>query len=267
MARRLADPSGSAAPLLKRLRDADRRRPPSGADLVVAGMGGHVDQDGVRPVPDRLDRTAASSTAVAINGSAAIHDLELAISGRTSEDVGASPPGRHVRLRPRDVRAVRRRPAGMASAERGIGLGAALARGGLGTTAGPGLDSSLLVAARRRGHPPDGPRRDRHGHRPHDSPRSTAAALGKASLDDFRILCGTVVARWLNGGCLPESGQRRRSCRRSSSRPSPSPGTWATAARRPDHRQPRLPAALPRPVQRPATPRGRRDRADRSSRD
>ena len=68
---------------------------------------------------------------------------------------------------------------------------------------GPGLDASLLVAARRAGVPAT-------VHVAigtdivHMTPRLDGAALGRATLDDFRILCG-LVARieggvWLNLG-------------------------------------------------------------------
>ena len=80
-------PNQLAAPLLKRLRDRIVAAHTRG-DLVVAGMGGHVVKTGCGPyLIDWMHRGILNG--LAMNGSAAIHDLELAISGRTSEDVGA----------------------------------------------------------------------------------------------------------------------------------------------------------------------------------
>ena len=181
-----------AAPLLKRLRDrivAAHQR----GDLVVAGMGGHVVKTGCAPyLIDWMNRGILNG--LAMNGSAAIHDLELAISGRTSEDVGA-------RLLDGTFGFARETSELFAAAcrlaaERGIGLGAALGEV-VRDHGGPGLDSSLLVAARRLAIPLT-------VHVAigtdivHMTPALDGAALGKASLDDFRILCG-LVAR-LNGG-------------------------------------------------------------------
>ena len=71
---------------LKRLRDAivrahQARRP------IVAALGGHVVKTGCAPyLIDWIERGILQG--LALNGSAAIHDLELAIAGKTSEDVG-----------------------------------------------------------------------------------------------------------------------------------------------------------------------------------
>ena len=56
---------------------------------MLAAMGGHVIKTGCGPyLNDWIARGIAHT--VAMNGSAAIHDLELAIAGHTSEDVGAA---------------------------------------------------------------------------------------------------------------------------------------------------------------------------------
>jgi hypothetical protein len=55
---------------------------------VVAALGGHVIKTGCAPyLIDWIRRGVL--TAVCLNGSAAIHDVELALAGRTSEDVEA----------------------------------------------------------------------------------------------------------------------------------------------------------------------------------
>jgi hypothetical protein len=55
---------------------------------VVLAMGGHVIKCGLQPVLKQLIE-ADIITAVAMNGSAAIHDFEVSLIGATSEDVGA----------------------------------------------------------------------------------------------------------------------------------------------------------------------------------
>src|SRR5580698_6933780 len=58
---------------------------------IVWGLGGHVIKCGLTPVlADLMQRGYA--TAFALNGSASIHDFELAIAGHTSEDVEAVLP-------------------------------------------------------------------------------------------------------------------------------------------------------------------------------
>ena len=135
-----------------------------------------------------------------MNGSAAIHDLELAIAGKTSEDVGS-------RLMAGTFGFARETSALFAAAcdraaSASTGLGAALGEIVL-EHGGPGLDSSLLVAAHRANVPLS-------VHVAigtdivHMTPALDGAALGKAALDDFRALCGVVAKLaggvWLNVG-------------------------------------------------------------------
>ena len=185
-------PDQLAAKLLKRLRDRIVQAR-AGGNPVVAGMGGHVVKTGCAPyLIDWMQRGILNG--LAMNGSGAIHDLELAISGRTSEEVGP-------RLLEGTFGFARETSelfakATRLAAERGIGLGAALGDA-VQEHGGPGLDSSLLVTARRLGIPLT-------VHVAigtdivHMTPALDGAALGQATLDDFRILCG-LVAR-LNGG-------------------------------------------------------------------
>ena len=64
---------------------------------IIWGLGGHVIKCGLAPVLiDLMQRGYA--TAFALNGSAAIHDFEIALAGHTSEDVEAVlPDGRSAR--------------------------------------------------------------------------------------------------------------------------------------------------------------------------
>src|SRR5262249_15640291 len=170
-----------------------------GKRTVVAAVGGHVIKTGCAPyLIDWINRGVV--TAVAMNGSAAIHDFELALAGKTSEDVAAAlPSGQFGTVRETaDAFAVAARE----GAQNELSLGAALGRylHGL-TLAHP--ECSLVLAAYRAGIPctihvalgTD---------IVHMHPHVSGAALGEASLTDFRRLC-TVVAGlgygiWLNLG-------------------------------------------------------------------
>lgn len=58
---------------------------------IVWGLGGHVIKCGLAPVlADLMERGFV--TAFALNGSASIHDFEIALAGHTSEDVEAVLP-------------------------------------------------------------------------------------------------------------------------------------------------------------------------------
>lgn len=198
-------PAVLAVPELRRLRDAIVKAHSAGRP-VVAAMGGHVVKTGCAPyLIDWIQRGIL--TGLAMNGSAAIHDLELAIAGHTSEDVGA-------RLMAGSFGFARETSELFAqscrvAAERRCGLGAALGEI-VEAHGGPGVDSSLLVAARRRGIPLT-------VHVAigtdivHMTPLLDGAALGTATLDDFRLLCNEVGQMadgvWLNLGSavvLPE---------------------------------------------------------------
>jgi hypothetical protein len=186
------------ADALRRLCDAiilatDSKRP------VVAALGGHVVKTGCGVyLVDWIDRGILSG--LALNGSAAIHDLELAIAGKTSEDVGS-------RLMAGTFGFARETSDLFAAAcdraaSRSIGLGKALGELVL-EHGGPGLDHSLLVAAHRAGVPltihvaigTD---------IVHMTPALDGAALGQAALEDFRKTCAIVAQMaggvWLNIG-------------------------------------------------------------------
>src|SRR5262249_39510891 len=173
---------------------------------VGAALGGHVIKTGCAPyLIDWVERGLLK--AVALNGASAIHDLELAIAGKTSENVTMQlPAGQFGMARETaDAFAVAARN----GAKNELGLGWALGRylDGLDCLH---ADSSLLVAAYRAGIPCTV-----HMALGTDivtmHPHVCGASLGEASLTDFRRLC-TVVAGmrdgvWLNLGSavvLPE---------------------------------------------------------------
>jgi hypothetical protein len=191
-------PTVLAAQSFKQLRDAIVAAHYRSAH-VLAALGGHVIKTGCGPyLNDWIARGVL--TGVAMNGSAAIHDLELAVSGQTSEDVGprliAGTFGFARETSELFVAACDR------AAAHDVGLGTALGQVIL-EHGGPGLDASLLVTALRKGIPATV-----HvaigSDIVHMTPRLDGAALGRASLTDFRTLCGLVAhlenGVWLNLG-------------------------------------------------------------------
>jgi hypothetical protein len=191
-------PRQLAGNTLRRVRDHLCRAHSDGRP-VVAALGGHVIKTGCAPyLIDWVHRGVLS--AVAMNGSAAIHDFELALAGKTSEDVAASLPGGQfgTARETADAFAVAARE----GAQNELGLGAALGRylDGL-TCARP--ESRLVLAAYRAGIPctihvalgTD---------IVHMHPHVCGAALGEASMIDFRRLCTVVTGMrdgvWMNLG-------------------------------------------------------------------
>jgi hypothetical protein len=190
--------------LLWRIREARRRRAP-----ILWGIGGHVIKVGLGPMLIGLMRGGFIS-GIAMNGAALVHDFEIALAGNTSEDVEAGLGAGQF---------------GMA-AETGeyINEMAKLAwrtRIGYGEAAGQFLtssmldlkhqDSSVLIAAYRHRIPvtihlaigTDTP----HVHR-----SAEGAALGAATLHDFRLFCALikqmqpsgVYLNWGSAVLLPE---------------------------------------------------------------
>jgi hypothetical protein len=198
-------PRQLAANDLRRVRDHLCRANREGR-TVAAALGGHVIKTGCGPyLIDWIQRGLLG--AVVLNGAAAIHDFELAIAGKTSEDVGRSlPVGKFGMARETaDAFAV----AAHRGAEKERGLGAALGQY-LEEIQPAHADCSLILAAHRAGIPctihvalgTD---------IVHMHPHVSGAALGEASMLDFRILCSVVAGMehgvWLNLGSavvLPE---------------------------------------------------------------
>jgi hypothetical protein len=198
-------PRQLAANDLRRVRDHVCRAHRDGR-TVVAALGGHVIKTGCAPyLIDWVRRGVVS--AVVMNGAAAIHDFELALAGKTSEDVGRSlPTGRFGMARETaDAFAVAARN----GAQNDLGLGAALGQY-MDDLDCPHQEGSLLLAAHRAGVPctvhvavgTDVV---------HMHPHVCGAALGEATLTDFRRLCAVVSTLrdgvWFNLGSavlLPE---------------------------------------------------------------
>jgi hypothetical protein len=185
-------PKQLAANELRRVRDHVVRARREGKSVAVA-LGGHVIKTGCAPyLIDLINRGVVTS--VSMNGSAAIHDFELAYSGHTSEDVGAQLHAGRFGMARETADAFAAAANEGARNETGLGraLGAYLERAGCRHP-----EASLVLAAYRAGIPctihvafgTD---------IVHMHPQVSGAALGEASMLDFRIFC-TIVSR-LGGG-------------------------------------------------------------------
>jgi hypothetical protein len=154
---------------------------------VVAMLGGHVVKVGVAPCLIRLVERGVI-THLAMNGAAAIHDVEIARIGRTSEDVEANLHAGSFGMV--DETGDFMNGALAEGAKRGEGLGETWGRA-LVEARAPHLAHSLLAAAYSKAIPATvhvaiGTDTIHH------HPRCDGAALGAASLRDFRILAATL---------------------------------------------------------------------------
>jgi deoxyhypusine synthase len=162
---------------------------------ILWGFGAHLIKVGCAPlVVDLMERGFVSG--VLMNGAGCVHDLELAMMGRTSEDVGpALDDGSFGMARETTQRlnaAIR------AGHEAGLGMGAAIGREIL-EGRYPHKERSVLAVAARLGlpvtvHAAIGT--DIH----HMHAGADGAALGATSFRDFETLAGLVAT--LEGGVL-----------------------------------------------------------------
>lgn len=157
---------------------------------VVVMLGGHIVKTGLAPVLIDLMRRRVI-THLAMNGSAAIHDFEVARFGATSEDVAAG---------------LERGTFGMAE-ETGREMNAAFARGmrehrGMGEAVGLALSEapqlanpelSLLLNARRLGVPAT-VHAALGAEIIHQHPAADGAAIGDTSHRDFRRLAHSLAS-------------------------------------------------------------------------
>jgi hypothetical protein len=174
---------------------------------VILAIGGHVIKCGLQPVLRQLIE-AGAVTAVAMNGSAAIHDFEVSLVGATSEDVGAV-------LHSGDFGFAEETGSGMHRALRdglhaGIGYGEAIGRRIL-DDRHPFREFSLLATCVEQAIPVT-------VHVAlgtdiiHQHPAADGAVQGEMSFRDFRMLTAVVAdlghgGVWLNVGSavlLPE---------------------------------------------------------------
>jgi hypothetical protein len=131
----------------------------------------------------------------AMNGSAAIHDFEIALAGHTSEDVEAVLPDGSFGTAEETGREMNQ---AIACGDRdGIGIGEALGRRLLENGGVPHADASLLVAAFRSAVPVT-VHVAMGTDTPHTHPAADPAAIGRATHHDFRLFCSLVAG--LNEG-------------------------------------------------------------------
>jgi hypothetical protein len=161
---------------------------------IVFGLGGHVVKCGLAPTfIDLMNRGYV--TALAMNGSTAIHDFEIAIAGHTSEDVEAVLPDGSFGAAEQTGREMN--IACSEAARDSIGAGEALGRK-LDEIAAPEFRGrSLLLAAWERSIPVT-VHMAIGTDTPHIHPRAAGASLGDATHRDFRLLCS--LLQGLNGG-------------------------------------------------------------------
>ena len=166
---------------------------------IVVGMGAHVIKVGLNPILiDLMERGIIS--AIALNGAGIVHDTEIAMVGRTSEEVGdvlgsgafgaAKETGEVVN-------------AGInQAAEKGLGLGEGLGEYLLAQDF-PYNHMSLLATAKRLGIP-----LTVHVAMGtdivHIHPSANGAAIGQTSHQDFRLFCSLVAD--LEGGAYLNFG-------------------------------------------------------------
>lgn len=167
---------------------------------VLACMGGHVVKCGLGPVIIDLMRRGAI-TALAMNGSTSIHDFEVALIGKTSEDVQAGLE-RGTFGMARETGQMMNEALAIGESE-GLGAGWAIGRYILEKRL-PHRDASLLAQAVRMRMPAT-------VHIAigtdiiHQHPQADGRVIGKTTMDDFRLLA-EVVARLGNGGVVLNLG-------------------------------------------------------------
>jgi hypothetical protein len=170
------------------LRNARKRR-----RAIIAAMGAHVLKVGLSPVLIDLMNDGWIN-AIALNGAGVIHDFEIALSGRTSEDVESQiKKGRFGTARETGEmlnEAIRQ------GAEKGLGMGEAVGRM-IARSKLPYKRFSLIGSAYRQGipvtvHVAIGTDTI------HFHPQADGEAMGKTSLEDFFLFSGLV--RGLDGG-------------------------------------------------------------------
>jgi len=174
--------------IVKRVAEAVRNGRP-----VLIGMGAHVIKVGLNPILIALMEKGVIS-GLAVNGACIIHDTEIALAGRTSEDVAAALGGGDFGMA--EETAVFLNEAIVRGAQEGLGLGEAVGRKIL-ESGSPYAHLSLLATAARLDipltvHVAIG------ADIIHMHAKADGAAIGKTSLHDFRVFCSLVAM--LDGG-------------------------------------------------------------------
>jgi hypothetical protein len=191
-------PRQLAANDLRKVRDHLCRARDDGR-TIAAAIGGHVIKTGCGPyLIDWIQQGLLKS--VSLNGAAAIHDFELAFAGKTSEDVAAHlKEGKFGMARETaDAFAVASRAGSQSETGLGAALGAYIEEQHC-----PYSEYSLVYAA-HRADVPCTVHVALGADIVHMHPHVSGAALGEASLIDFRRLCAVVTTLahgvWMNIG-------------------------------------------------------------------
>jgi hypothetical protein len=166
----------------------------AGRRAVVVMLGGHVIKTGLGPLLVDLVRRRVV-THVAMNGSAAIHDFELAAFGGTSEDVAAGLADGTFGMAEETGREINAALA--AGARDGLGAGEALGRALRDRPALAEGAASLLVACADHAVPVT-VHATLGADIVHQHPSADGAVLGATSFRDFRRLAGALPD--LDGG-------------------------------------------------------------------
>ncbi|HVG20288.1 MAG TPA: hypothetical protein VNI02_14655 [Blastocatellia bacterium] len=170
------------------VRDAKRK-----GRAVIVGLGGHVIKTGLSPVLIDLMRRGYA-TAFVMNGSAMIHDFEMALVGATSEDVDATLGAGRFGMAEETGRIINE--AINAGAKDGLGMGESVCRQ-LHSMRPDRARLSLLHEAYEAGVPVTvhvAVGTDIvHIHKAADG-----ASIGRTTHQDFRLLCS--IVRELDGG-------------------------------------------------------------------
>lgn len=183
-----------AADSLRGIVDALMRARAAGKPIIW-GMGGHVIKCGLAPVLTDLMRRGFA-TAFAMNGSAAIHDFEIAIAGATSEDVEAVLPDGRFGTAEETGREMNSAIAD--GAREGIGLGESLGRR-LQAIAKPEFAPYSLLRQAYDASVPVTVHVAIGTDTPHTHPAADPAAIGIATHHDFRLFC-SLIAKLNEGG-------------------------------------------------------------------
>ena len=160
---------------------------------IIVGLGGHVIKTGLAPILVDLMKNGYA-TVFALNGSAMIHDFEIALVGATSEDVDATLGSGSFGMAEETGRLINE--AVTAGAKDSIGMGEAIGRQ-LQLMEPAHADKSVLCAAYEAGVPVT-------VHVAigtdivHIHPSADGASIGQTTQHDFRLLCSLV--RELDGG-------------------------------------------------------------------
>jgi hypothetical protein len=156
---------------------------------VIIGMGAHVIKVGLNPLIIDLMKKGIVSC-VALNGAGSIHDFEIATLGRTSEDVGEGLETGMFGMVEETMREMNAGIKGLGTGDQGPGMGERLGNKLIEMKA-PNNELSILANGVKLEvpvtvHVAIGTDTI------HMSPYVDAAAMGKTSFTDFRLLCSVL---------------------------------------------------------------------------